>query len=202
MSQENPESNQLIPLNEQGNLVARVNSSLSSEIYRRLTRQEEDYYKSDVPSAAFGRPTRVSDMYMSRYGIMGYAEYSIVQEVLGGIILFPKKLSLIIQFVGEDAWKQFKGEHFGSWELEKHVEDLADPRHIGVRFVDEKYYWACHPDYGSVGDSMIDQIRDVTGTVLDFLKRLDGSFDRIRGYTPENPSSDFSRLQVRGFLTG
>ena len=189
----------LVPLKEHGNLVAKVNSELSSEIYRRLKREGQK--DNDHPSA-FGRPSRVSDMYMGRYGIMGYAEYSIVFESIGGIILLPKKLSLLLQFAGEDVWNQFKDEHFKKWDLEKNVENLEDRRHLGIRFVDEKYYWACHPEYRDVGPQMIEQIRDVSNQITGFLKELDKSVDKIRGYVPDDPSSDFSRLKVKGFLTG
>ena len=100
-------NDQLFPLSEHCDLVARVNSGLSTDIYKRLIRQEEDSAKAGFPSGAMSRKTRVSEMFMGRYGIMGYAEYSITQECLGGIILFPKKLSLLLQLSGESVWNQF-----------------------------------------------------------------------------------------------
>ena len=195
-------NDQLVLLSEHCDLVARVNSGLSTEIYKRLIGHEEDSAKEGFPSGAMNRKTRVSEMFMSRYGIMGYAEYTITHECLGGIILFPKKLSLLLQLAGESVWDKFTAEYFNGRELEKHVEKLEDARHEGVRFLDEKYYWACHPDYSEVGGQMIDQVRGISSTIVEFLKRLDKGIDKIRGYTPENPSSDFNGLQERGLSSG
>jgi hypothetical protein len=191
MDEEAKES-QLVPLKEQNNLIARVVPELSSEIYERLIRTEQDYHKENVASGAFGKPTRVSDMYISRYGIMGYSEYNMGQECLGGIILVPKKLSLVLQLVGETIWKNFKEKHFGTLKLEEQVENLKDFRHRGVKFVDEKYFWACHPHFLGVGPQMIDQIRDITESVLNFMKELDESVDEIRGYRSTGSTFDFS----------
>src|SRR3989338_8721468 len=134
MAQEDQHANQLVPLIEQGNLVAKINSELASQVYRKLDREGTDAHI-----------TRASDMYISRYSIMGYVEYNVAQECIGGIVLVPKKLALMIQLYGEEAWNTFKSDHVKCIDLEKNIERLDDARHIGVRFTDEIYFFAYHP---------------------------------------------------------
>lgn len=187
-----PASYALMPLENHNNLVALIDKELATKIYDELQKV-----------AASGECSRVSDMYMSRYGIMGYAEYNTVEEAMGGILLVPKKLSLILQLVGDEVWANFKHEHFKNWELEKWIETLDDPRHIGVTFIDGTYYWGCCPSgYGSVWPQMIDQARSVSEEVIECLKKMDTFIDAKRKYQPQDPSSEFSRLQVRGLLPG
>jgi hypothetical protein len=132
---------------------------------------------------------------------MGYVEYNVTQEVMGGIILFPKKLSLVLQIVGDEVWNQFKERNFENWELEKNVENLDDPRHFGAAFLDQKYFWASLHGYGHVWPQMVDQIRATSDEVVETLEYLDKDIDKIRGYCP-NPSTDFSRIQTSGLLIG
>lgn len=178
--------NSLIPLVEKNNLVAKIDPNIASEISMSLGQSS--------------KITRITDMYFSRYGIMGYGEYNVAQESLGGIILVPKKLSLILQLMSESVWEEFKGKYFKTSDLEKSIEKLNDPRHIGVSFVDEIYYYGYHPDFTDVHSQMVDQIRDISDDVTTFLTTLDEYIDDKRGYRPTEPRDDFSRLQVRGFL--
>ena len=66
-------SNALTPYTQADGLVATVNNEIASTI---TTNKERIKHDSD-PFGSYGNPTRVSELFMSRYGIMGYVEYSI-----------------------------------------------------------------------------------------------------------------------------
>lgn len=157
------------------------------------------YIGTEKTKSSSSRVTRVSDMYISSYGILGYAEYNVVGEELGGVVEVPKKLTLLLQLASEKVYKQFKEEFFGSYDLEKHIEDLEIPQLAGAKFMDEVYYYGFCRDFSSVGCNMIDEIRDVEERVKDFLQKTDEFVNSLRRIKTD-PKEQYNRLMLQGLL--
>lgn len=155
----------LVPMPEYSGLVARVHPDIASEFFSIRDRVKKDE-----------RLTRVSDIFLSRYGIMGYVEYNKTCEQLSGIIEVPKKLTLILQLV--DSYERFKQEFFSGWDLEKWDETLSIPQLQGVKFLDKTYYWALTCE-SSVGPSMKSDIDSLCESICRQLKDYDAWVDAV-----------------------
>ena len=202
--------NALVPVQEDSGLVAVVRKDIAYAITvnRRERGEERDFWydgrdeyttKEYIRLISGGRTTRVSDVFMSRYGIMGYVEYSIVGEEMSGVIEVPKKLTLILQLIGDEVYEEFKRNF--QWDIDKNPENLDIPQLKGVKFLDTTYYWAAYPGYHGVGSVMKDQIDEEADSVKQFLIRLDEQIDGFRGIKPENPADDFDRINYRRMLS-
>ena len=174
------ESTALIPISEEKGLVARVERNLSAQI-------TYGHVDKDMNSIQ-----RVSDLYVSRYGIMGYVEYGVVQEYISGIIEVPKRLALFVHAaLGDDLYKEWNSQVFGlSTLLDDHPEDLQIPQLAGATFLDKTYLWAPKPEAHQLSGVMKDDIDDCLREVLDTLKTADTTIDNIFGRTAPEPRYD------------
>ncbi|MCX6742321.1 MAG: hypothetical protein NTX24_04095 [Candidatus Pacearchaeota archaeon] len=172
----------LIPLPEYSGLVARVHPDIASELFGNRGRVKKDE-----------RLTRVSDIFLSRYGIMGYVEYNKTSEQLSGIIEVPKKLTLILQLV--DSYERFKQKFFMGWDLEKFDETLSIPQLQGVKFLDKTYYWALTCE-SSAGPNMKSDVDSLCESICGQLKDYDAWVDAVNpSRVPSNEA--FERLALK-----
>jgi hypothetical protein len=171
-----------VPVPEYSGLVARIHPDIASELFGNRDRVKKDE-----------RLTRVSDVFLSRYGIMGYVEYNKTSEQLSGIIEVPKKLTLVLQLV--DSYEKFKHEFFRGWDLEKFDETLSIPQLQGVKFLDKTYYWALTCE-SSAGPNMKSEVDSLCDCICRQLKDQDAWVDAVN---PNRtlPEEAFERLALK-----
>src|SRR3989338_7836657 len=170
----------VLPVREENGLVGRVERNTAAEITYGMDRKDSSY-----------DPQRLSALYVSRYGIMGYVEYNITQEVISGILEVPKRLALLVHAVmGDEEYERWNKEVFGLKRdnlLDNHPEDLTLSALQGTTFLDQTYFWVPKPEARSLWGVMHDCIDDTLQEVLDTLKHADREIDLALGRAEPQP---------------
>lgn len=125
-----------------------------------------------------GMPRRVSDMYIGRYGILGYVERNDFdgRANVGGCIEIPGSLVKAIKNVpGMEGY--LRDVVFGKQDFTNKKENMNHPSLSGAKLFDSEYYW--HPlGYRSLDimtdNNCIDDFEyDVRYFIIDFETVLD-----------------------------
>jgi len=140
----------------------------------------EDNYSNILKgtNAQEGMPRRVSDMYVGRYGILGYVERndSDGSANVGGCIEIPGSLVKAIKNVrGMEGY--LREAVFGNQDFTNEKENMNHPSLSGAKLFDSEYYW--HPigyrsvNIMAVNDCIDDFDYDVRHFIIDFETVLD-----------------------------
>ncbi len=178
-------SNELVPYQGR-NDIAYVNRELA-------TARDQNSKKSS------GEIFRVSDMYIGRYGVLGYVELSMVGgsphlmgiiEVPGRLVDSMKKVPGMTGYVNEVVF-----ESKGSFTSAR-KEDLKHPSLEGVALFDSTYFWHPHPEVRLIDPPEVaGEIKLIEGEVIDFITNFDGVLDR---FVPEDRRPTYSTLSLLG----
>ena len=144
-----------------------------------------------------GKTSRISDLYIGRYGELGFVELSLAmgQPELAGILEVPGSLVKAMRerqgmiAIVSGAIFEVDGDFTTSWHSE---ENLQHPSLKGVTLFDSQYYWhPCRPYKYVEPHEFTEEIKAVEKQVKETIVKFDSLLD---GFTPEDRRPTYSSL--------
>ena len=201
----------LVPIPEQDGLIRRMHKDVAAEVTKN----------SSIYNSGGGQefrssyePRRISDIFVSQFFLLGYAEGKINREIgssyqfleLRGLIEVPDPIKLAVhaRLRTDEKYSEWLKKFAQEWYQNKlnltNLKQLRydDDQKKGSGFLFEQYVFGVNPDFSkSLGLDIMSSIDKVSDKVTNLLKEMDGSIGDILGTGfPRDLDQDTYRPQV------
>lgn len=142
---------------------------------------------------------RLSDMFIGRYGVLGYVELALTERPnMSGIIEVPNRLVAAMRKVpGMMGYiSEVVFERNQDFTTVYGRENINHPALDGTVLFDTEYFWWSVPGFRTVDMAEVNEEgKRLEGVVIDFISGFDSSLDR---FVPEERRPTYSSLQMLG----